>query len=239
MDTGTLWAFRASYFIPILPGCPTIPGIPDCQWAFAFGRGSYLDKDLGKILEQMGAGSMPDIAVFENLKRDNFKAGRTNEHMAAVGLKNFLHRNLPLAGQWEALYAMWNLNQAIYEKHVDAFHSVWAPKDKDYYPTSDVAEDLGKYSGRKRYHSPLLLTHAAHTSRVVAVCWKQGWYVMVENNDIIWTWDHQSIQPVTQRFMGLHPRNCWIFREAIVRPHHVVFGLATLTPPPPLGWIPR
>jgi hypothetical protein len=211
--------------------CPAIGSADDADsiWGFAFGRNTYEDDGLGRILQSLGAQTDEDRLVFARLKDRGFKPGCPNRRLAGIITGLVQRQELPVYAQWEVVYAMWDRFPATYDRHKPLIHAMWPPPAKPYYNSWDLMEDiiaLPEGSGMQR---PLILGQANHLARIVAIAWEKG-LTPITSPVGVREMDKSSVQPHTRRLMG-HPLKCWVPRESAARAFSMATKRVRLTPP--------
>lgn len=253
----TIWKllyFWMCYWFPFFPACPAIgrKEDADCIFLQACGRNSLPDEGLGKVLWELRIrADMDDLEVFRLLSYQKFDPGRMNRALGGYCKRLVNTLNIPLIGQWETLYAIWESDPRWYLEHRKMLDVLW-PRPEGYFATYHVKLDSRECMIRRGLSRPLEVAHPAMLARAVAVIWRTGVAPIVEPVSPftfwaheLWLWDEDSVQGWVRRFL---PSSHDIFdreqesivdklmpsflkRECLGRIHHIVFGFVSLRPP--------
>lgn len=164
IDQQLLRDIRASYLRPWKYSCPVVGRIEDadCIWAFAFGRNTYTDAELGPTIEALRKNTGSNtLEMYSLLWGRKFDPGYPNMQLANVAAnlatqwmwetKNQKH--LPVIAQWEVPFKLYVPGNRDPWDHWFPF---WPPADKPYFNSLDVcrnASESQKNSGVRSLQS--------------------------------------------------------------------------------------
>lgn len=229
------------YLIPFFPCCPRIGNLEeaDCIFIQAFGRNSIPDAELGEVIWKILSKGFSLTGIFTLLSRNGFESGEPNKVLARKTLALAKKYGVPIIGQWEVIYAIWQLDRRWFFDHREEIDCLWPPRC-GYYSTWEVklaSKEKMKARGKKR---PIEVCHPAMTARVIPILWKIKIGVVVEGvypwnfyRHPLWVWDKDSVQPWVRAFIKLQdPRTWWLARESYGRfVHHPLYRYISFIPP--------
>ena len=218
-----LWFF---YVLAFVPGVPRIGRLKDavCIFIQSFGRNALDDDILGRVIWGIREHTdHDDLSSFLELKRKKFDPGDSNYAIARHVMRLADRFSIPVMGQWETIYAMWELDPEWYQANRARIDCIWPPRE-GYFATYHVKEMSHEAMRQRRLSGrPLEVAHPAMAARAIPILWKLGLSPIVEPVSLwsfwkhpLWVWDKNSIQPWTRSFVS------WIPREMVSRILHVV-----------------
>ena len=191
----------------------------------AFGRNTWLDSEVGRIAEgRRDESDHDDLAIFESLEGDDFDPGRPNWLLAEQCVRLWLQHNVPIIGQWEVLYAVWQLNKVAYREHRELFCAIW-PSSCEYLGTRGMLLEAWRIALNVFcVPKPRVVAHPEHIQRCYFLARKifgaenvSIWVSSEQECDRCW-FDSQSVQWWTRGPIR------WLAYEMLVRIHHQLRG---------------
>ena len=172
----------------------------------AFGRNTWTDEEVaGKLSDLFQEGpaawqKLDDLARFRKLESVGFDPGEVNRQLAKYCYElSYRDNTLPqtIVGQWEVLYAVYQINPLWYINIWCNHHAIWPPVDGNYLSTRGLLEEVfEKISSRKRVRLVAQSVHLARCVRLADKIFGQERVVVPGSSLPLYDW--QSVQPWTR-----------------------------------------
>lgn len=183
----------------------------------AFGRNTYSDKEVGKIVRTKRNELGDDIATFEWLKSQGFDSGYPNALIADMCFDLSDTLDKPIIGQWEVMCEIYLHHSGWYENRKDQLIAIWPPK-KGRLGTRELLLKAKRIADGRRRKTPVLVAHPEHLPR----CYFLGRNIFdtnpatsIDARQQDW-FDPKSVQWWTRGAWR------WSFYELfLARPHHL------------------
>jgi hypothetical protein len=131
-----------------------------------FGRNTFANRKLPKLVRLVRDRSRSDQEAFEVLSMKGFDPGKPNRLLAKMCVEQMDTLHLPAIIQWEVAYALWENEHGSrwYRQHVGALTTVWPP-EKGYPGTKGLYRQAKETASSQQRHVPLLIAHPEHVQR--------------------------------------------------------------------------
>jgi len=192
----------------------------------AFGRNTYSDRKVGMIVGSIIESlHNSQIDTFRALFSRGFDPGTPNKALALRCLElakaSPMTGPRPVIGQWEVLYAMWEIDQKWYEDHEKMLCSIWPPI-QGYLGTRGMLLIVRDIADTHSLKMPVLVAHAEHIQRCFFIARKVFGYPVATDHSLIRDdtrcFDQRSVQKWTRN------EGAWLRYEMMARVHHRLHG---------------
>jgi hypothetical protein len=236
----------ACYLLPFLPCCPKIGNIEegDCIWIQAFGRNSWPDEELGKIICDILKKSSSLSEAFTFIRYLGFDPGSVNKALSKHAVSLAKRYEVPISGQWENIYCIWESDLEWFLDNQNEIDCLWPP-ELGYYATWHVKLESRERMRARHRKRPIEVCHPAMAARAIAIIWKLRVNVITEAvypwnfwKNPLWVWDINSVQAWTTAFIRLaDPREWWLSRESYGRYFHHLIQKRWVSFWPPVSYL--
>lgn len=134
----------------------------------AFGRNTYSDAVVGLRVATMRQCLENDIATFEQLKREEFDAGRPNTQLALLCHLLATTLDKPIIGQWEVMYELYQSFPEWYRMHEKELFAIWPSGKKgrkEYLATHGLLLKTKAIAEGHGWKTPIVVAHPEHIQR--------------------------------------------------------------------------